>query len=301
MTSIDSMWTSATELARNYAGSFVNYLPELLGALVVMVVAVFAARIVAKLITRGVSHIEYQGPAMTLVVAAAKVAVLAVGAFLAMGVLGLDKTVTSLLAGVGVLGIALGFAFQDIAANVMSGTLMAFKPPFDVGDLVETNGHIGTIESMTLRFTSVRTFEGQLALLPNKDVLAKPLVNFSTTGERRIDVAVGVGYGTDLEVALDEATKAVGALSEADQDKPIEAFFTGFGASSIDMTVRFWLRLGNAQSNYMLARSNAVRAIKRAFDEVDINIPFPIRTLDMNEDVAQLLAAPRSGPRATGS
>lgn len=294
--------STITNWIAEWSTRFVDYLPELAGAAAVMVVAVLIARMVARLLTRGVDHIDYDGPAMTLIVAAAKVVVVSVGAFIAMGILGLDKTVTSLLAGVGVIGLALGFAFQDIAANLMSGTLMAFKPPFRVGDLVETNGYMGTIEEVSLRFTALRTFEGQVVMLPNKDVLSNPVVNFVTTGERRIDVAVGVGYDTDLDMALETAKKAVADLDVADDDQRIDAFCTSFGGSSIDLTVRFWLSLSNEQVNFMSARSRAIVAIKRAFDEKGIDIPFPIRTLDMGADVVEMFK-PSSGQRerATGT
>lgn len=207
------------------------------------------------------------------------IAVITAGLFIALGVLNLEKTVTSLLAGAGILGLAIGFAFQDIAANFLSGILMAFRKPLRTNDLVETNGFMGTVQHISIRTTILSTFQGQEVMIPNKDVFNNPIVNYTKSGNRRVDLAVGVSYGDDLQKVEDLVKKTVSGLDGVKQDKGVDLIYTEFGDSSINFTTVFWLKdIGHG--SYLKCRSEAIKAIKAAFDENDITIPFPIRTLD---------------------
>lgn len=206
-------------------------------------------------------------------------AVIAIGLFVALGVLKLDKTVTSLLAGAGILGLAIGFAAQNLAANLLSGAVISLRRPYREGDLIESSGHFGTVERIDMRLTRIRTPDGQVVLVPNKDMLEKPLVNYSTHRPRRVDLEVGVTYDADLETVRRVALEAVGGLETRQTGSEVEFFFTEFAASSIDFVVRFWID-NEGQAHYLSARSEALMRIKSALDANGIAIPFPIRTVD---------------------
>jgi small conductance mechanosensitive channel len=266
---------------RGWVEAAVQMLPNLIAALVILLLFAVASRLVSTLVLRAGRRSRLESELVGLLASTARVATLAVGVFVALGVLQLEKTVTSLLAGVGVIGLALGFAFQDIAANFMAGIIMALRRPFREGQLVETHGVMGFVKRVTLRATVVRNFEGQDVIIPNKDVLQNPIVNYEQSGERRVDVDVGVSYDDDLEKAKAVAVEAVEAVPERDGEREVSLVYNGFGSSSIDFTVRFWLA---DPSTFLVARSNAVMAIKKAFDENGITIPFPIRTLDVPSD-----------------
>ena len=208
-------------------------LPNIAVACVVLVAAAIASRVAAKLVRSTASHAAGNEQVVSLLAVLTRFAVAALGVFVALGILQLDKTVTSLLAGIGVVGLALGFAFQDIAQNFMSGVIMALREPFRLGDLVETHGTMGHVERVTLRATVLRNFDGQLVMIPNKDVLQNAITNFTRTGARRVDVAVGVSYADDLEQAAEAARKAVEGLADRDDERPIDVFYTGFGASTL--------------------------------------------------------------------
>ena len=128
------------------------------------------------------------------------------------------------------------------------------------------------------------------------------MINFSTTGKRRIDLGVGVSYGDDLDKARQLALEAVEAIPDRDPEGEVELFYQEFGSSSIDFVVRFWIDF-QRQSQYLKARSEAVMAIKKAFDAHGITIPFPIRTLDFGivggERLADTLAPFSSEKRAS--
>lgn len=254
-------------------------LPSIAAAVAVVVASSFAARWVEKLVLSVLERMTDNQPISHLLAKIASVATRIVGLFIALGLLQLDKTVTSLLAGVGVIGLALGFAFQDIAANFMSGIFMAIKRPFEPGDLVEVAGRKAVVESVDLRATVVTTLDGLWIQVPNKDVFQNPIINYTKTSSRRMDLAVGVGYGDDLVKAREVAIEAVQGVPGRDPDRDVELFYDGFGDSSINFELRVWLE-SSSQSDYRRARSEAVIAIKQAFDRANITIPFPIRTLD---------------------
>ena len=199
--------------------------------------------------------------------------------FTALNIIGLDKAVTTVLAGAGILGLALAFAFQDVAANFMSGIFMSFRRPFDVGDLVNVDDKMGRIEAINLRDTTLITLQGQRLIIPNKAVFQNTIENYSSTGKRRLDLSVGVSYGDDLAKVKSVVLAAIDALTEKDPNRKPELFYKEFGDSSINFDLRVWLRDVD-QLNYLEAQSEAIMIIKKAFDQNDITIPFPIRTLD---------------------
>lgn len=259
-------------------------LPNLVIALIIVVVGVFAAKWVQKAV-RGILHRTTRNePISELLGAVSRVAVIVIAAFVALGLLQLDKTVTSLLAGVGVIGLALGFAFQDIAANFMAGFMMALRRPFDVGDQVEVGGHMGRILQIQLRATELETLNGLNVLIPNKDVFQNPIVNYTQTPRRRLDLAVGTAYGDDMEKVRAVIIDAVANIPFRDSGRDTEVFFNAFGDSSINSSVRIWLT-ESGQRNFLCAQSEAMIAIKKAFDRESITIPFPIRTLDFGAGV----------------
>jgi small conductance mechanosensitive channel len=273
---------SLNDLLDKIAGwidGFVLLLPNLLVAVLVAIAFGLVARVVRGLVRRALGGVSAHTEVNNLLATVASLIVLATGIFVALGIIGLDKTVTSLLAGVGIIGLALGFAFQNIASNFVSGILLLTRRPFAANDVIKTNDFMGTVLDIDLRATIIRTFEGQLVTIPNSLVLENPIVNFTASGQRRIDLPVGVSYGDDLGKAKRVAIEAVETIEYRDTSRPVELFYEGFGDSSINFTLRFWIDF-KTQPDFLLARSDAVMKIKAAFDANEITIPFPIRTLD---------------------
>lgn len=193
--------------------------------------------------------------------------------------LNLDKTVTSLLAGAGIIGLALGFAFQDIATNFIAGFFMAVKRPFKIGQVIHCEGHSGVIKRIGIRTTEVTSFQGQEVIIPNKMLFQNPLINDSENIYKRIDLNVGVSYGEDLKRVRDVAIEAVENTPNRNKNRAIELVYLGFGDSSIDFRIMIWVEF-KSQIDFLKSQSEAIIAIKKAFDREDIMIPFPIRTLD---------------------
>ena len=127
--------------------------------------------------------------------------------------------------------------------------------------------------------TVVKTFQGLHVIIPNKEVFQNPLTNYTRTNERRIDLECGVSYGDDLEKVRKIAMDALKDKPFLLEGKDINLYFTSFGDSSINFKLMFRINYPG-QPGYMNAQSESIMALKKAFDENDISIPFPIRTLD---------------------
>ncbi len=259
--------------------ALIQNLPNIGVALVLLIAGWFVARGVRMAVRRGAVRYTDNTDLIRLAGTVAGVVVILGAGFLALSVMNLEKTVTTMLAGAGVIGLALGFAFQDTAANFISGVAMAIRKPFDEGDLVEIGDDLASVERIELRTTVLRRLDGPKVMIPNKTVFQNRIVNYSEGDGRRIELEVGVSYADDLENARKVALESVQRLDCVAEDRPIEFYWKEFGGSSINGVLRFWIDRA-VMSHFLDARSEAVMSLKKAFDEADITIPFPIRTLD---------------------
>lgn len=262
-----------------WLNDLIKLLPNILLASVILVLGFFAAKWIKVLADKLIKRVSANTALNNLFTSIIYVFVIGVTLFIVLRILHLDTAVTSILAGAGIVGLALAFAFQDIAANFISGIFISFRRPVNIGDIIKINDYMGKVEEINLRDTVVRTFQGQKVIIPNKDVFQNPIENFSLLGKRRLDLSVGVSYGDNLrrvkEITLN-AVKGIEGLSENDETT---LFFKEFGDSSINFVIRLWIS-SPEQPIYLEVGSEAVMRIKEAYDENDIMIPFPIRTLD---------------------
>ncbi|WP_338791336.1 mechanosensitive ion channel [Bernardetia sp. Wsw4-3y2] len=255
-------------------------LPNFILAIVVLLAFYFLAKGAKSLINKVLSKWVDNKNLLDLASQILFTIIILVGMFFALGVLNLDKTVTSLLAGAGVIGLALSFAFQDLATNFVSGVFITIQKPLRVGDLVETNDYTGIVKRIGLRAIDIEDFNGRYIIIPSKEVFQNPLVNYNETKYRRINLSVGVSYGDNMKEVrklLYNTVKAVKEVSTSHADVRID--FDGFGDSSINFIARFFIDKSDEKS-YKIAEVEVATAIKEAFDANDIMIPFPIRTLD---------------------
>lgn len=206
-----------------------------------------------------------------------KFLIISIGFVVALNVLQLDKAVTSFLAGLGIAGLAIGFAFQEIISNFFAGVVIVVNTPFKIGDIIRTSDVHGFVRGVKLRSTRIQTFDGRDVLVPNKNVLQNILINETKNGERRIGISVGVDYMSDLRAVQSIAQKAVTHLHNK-EDREIEILFSAFGDSAIQLNIFYWIDLSK-DLDYLTAISEGVIAIQEAFNKNNINMPFPVRTL----------------------
>ncbi len=293
------IWGILSDKLHGWVRDGVAIFPNLIVAVVVMAVFQITSKLISGFLDRFLQR-HTEDPAIAkLIATTVRLMILFFGLFTALGILNLEKTVGSLLAGAGVLGLAIGFAFQEIAANFFSGILIALRKPFAPGDIVQIDKFIGKVRELTLRTTNIVTFDGLEVLIPNKDMFTKPATNFTSLPGRRIQLDVGVSYAADLRKVENIALSALESIQGRLSDRPIEFYYTSFGDSAINFRVFIWIEYpaGNWANVTM---HQAIIALKEAFEKNKISIPFPIRTLDFG-DGASLRAALFPTPEAAAA
>lgn len=268
-----------TEKLQVWLDTLILNIPNLIIATLLVLTAIFLHKYVKRAVMKATSKYAQNPTISNLFSNLTTVFYVIIIGILILTIFSLNSTINKFLATAGVLGLAVGLALQDPMTNLFSGVSMSVRNLYTIGDLVESNGHFGTIVDIDLRSTKLKVPSGQIVVIPNKDVIQNPLKNYSTSGQRRIDLQCGVSYGDDLEKVEKVVLDAIGQLKNVDNDQPQEIVFTEFGDSSINFTVRYWLK-NPSQLDYLVEKSEGIKAIKYAFDMHDIMIPFPIRTLD---------------------
>jgi len=256
----------------------VRFIPNIFIALLILVIFRYLASYVSRIVSGLLGKASHNIALVSLISAITKIAIVMTGVFFALGILGLEKTVASLVAGAGVLALAIGFAFQDLTANFISGAFIAIQRPIKVGDVIETNGFKGRVKSIGLRSVKLDNFAGQQVELPSKDIFQKPIVNFTYSGEMRVSLTCGVSYHDDLSAVEALAIVTIKNLDFLSAIRQVEFNYTRFGESSIDFEIQFWI--DQSKTGQGTAKSVAIKAIKKAFDDNKISIPYPMRTVE---------------------
>jgi small-conductance mechanosensitive channel len=181
-----------------------------------------------------------------------------------------------LLIGAGFAGIVLGMAARQTLGAVIAGFVLMFSRPFEIGDWVKIGDNDGIVTDITIVNTRLQTFDGEYVMLPNDYVGSNEVVNRSRKGRLRIHVEVGVDYGTDVEYAIDVAKEAMSDLEDILTVPRPQVVVKEFGASSVLLDLRFWIDKPSARRRCR-AQTAVITAVKSAFDEAGVKIPFPQR------------------------
>ncbi len=279
MNYLDDAYQIITSKIGNWVDQVVSMLPNFVIAVLIIVLFYIAARLIASLVSKTLSRFSNNVAIIKLVVSLSRIIIMTAALFIALGILELEKTVTSLLAGVGIVGLAIGFAFKDTIANFLSGIYIAIKSTVNVGDIMQFNDHYGTVKSIGLRAVKIQTFQGQEVVIPNRLIFEDIYTHYTISNERRIDLNVGISYGEDLQRVEDLTLEAIKSIDYLKKNKPIDLYYMEFGDSSINFAIRYWVRF-EKQTDYLRALSDGIKRIKSTYDKNGITIPFPIRTLD---------------------
>lgn len=183
-----------------------------------------------------------------------------------------------LLAGLGFFSVAVGFAFQDILENTLSGVLLLFREPFHSGDQISVDGNEGTVERITIRETQIRQYDGQLLVVPNRDVYKNAIRVQTSKADRRVEFTIGVDYHEDLDhvqqIIVDALHSTVGVRSAPEPTALVSLLNT----STIDFVARFWVDSGQADALVTLDR--AIREVKERLVAEGVEMPSDIVMLD---------------------
>jgi small-conductance mechanosensitive channel len=218
--------------------------------------------------------------------------VLGIGFVFAIAAAGIDLSRLALL--VGAFGVGLGFGLQTVVNNFVSGLILLFERPIQVGDTIQVGELLGEVTRIGIRASRVRTFDGAEVIVPNGQLISSEVVNWTLSDRlRRLEVDIGVAYGTDpkpvLEILVDAAKGQSGVLPDPEP----HSLFRGFGDSSLDFTLRFWTA---DFENFLRVKSQVTVAVNDAIVEAGIEIPFPQRDLHVRSvepSVANMVAGKR--------
>ena len=194
-----------------------------------------------------------------------------------LGKLGVN--IAPIVAGLGVTGFILGFAFQESLGNLASGLMIAINEPFKIGDYVIVAGLEGVVTKVDMMMTELATADNKKVVIPNKSAWGSPIVNFSALGRRRVDIQIGIDYGCDVTKAIRIALETLPTVPGVLADPAPAVFIAQLADSAVTLNVRPW----SDGANYWNVYNDAQVAIKSAFEKNGIDIPFPQLTVHMDK------------------
>ncbi len=239
-------------------------------AAAILIAALWLSGFVKKRITKlGLIYEELDDTLFLFLASLAKYAILAIAIVFVLSRFGIQTT--SLVALLGVAGLAIGLALQGTLSNLAAGVMLLGFRPFKIGDYIDVGGHSGTVKAITLFTTEIATPDNIQIIIPNGDIWASSIRNYSHYDHRRCDIVIGVSYDTDLKKAETVLRKVIEADARALQEPEPFVKVTNLGDSSVDFTLRVWVTAGE----YANLKFALLQAIKEEFDREEIDIPYP--------------------------
>ena len=245
-------------------------------ALAILVAGYFAIKYGSYLLHKALTKAEEGRHALVVrfVTSVAEKVAWAFVAVMALEKLGVD--VGPIIAGLGVTGFILGFAFQESLGSLASGLMIAINQPFKVGDFVSVAGNDGTITALDMMAVTLATPDNRKITIPNKAAWGQPIVNFSALDKRRVEIIVGIAYGSDISLAKRTALETVKSVPGVLADPAPMAEVKSLDDSSVTLVVRCWTK----NSDFWKVYFAGIQGVKEAFDKAGVEIPF--RQMDVN-------------------
>ncbi|NNK62379.1 MAG: mechanosensitive ion channel [Gemmatimonadetes bacterium] len=246
---------------------------KVLGALAVVMLGRIVAGWLRSIARKGLTRADFDA---TLVPFLANLAFIAIMTFVLISAAGLvGIPVTSFIAVIGAAGLAIALAFQGTLSNFSSGIMLLTFRPFKVGDLVEAGGVKGVVQEIGIFTTTIHTPDNVRIIVPNTTVSGSTIKNFSANPTRRIDLVMGVGYGDDLNLAIETIRTVLGEDDRVLADPAPQVAVSELGDSSVNIVVRPWVD----GEDYWGARFDLTKALKERLEAAGCEIPFPQRDL----------------------
>lgn len=270
--------TNVQNKVTGFAMYFWNHLPDWIAGALFIFGSIILARIASRIVADKISARLEKGQEEAEVIAGrgTYTIVLALGVTVGLKIAGID--LTTILAAV---AFGIGFALRDLILNFLSGVLILIQRQFTIGDFIKVGDQIGKVVDIQTRATVLRGIDGTKVIIPNSELFTKRVISYTTNPTRRFEIIVGVSYETDLELALKAALKTLKNQPFILKDPNPGVIVTEFTNSSINLSLRFWL---TSRENWLRRRSQIIVALKKEFDRVGINIPFPLQTIVFDKD-----------------
>lgn len=263
-------------------GDFRLSVLTLLTALVVIGVLLTFARLISQATASTIRKNEDISPSMqVLAVKGVQLAMYGIAFYLGVKAVGIDLTGLAVLSGA--IGVGLGFGLQKVVSNLVSGVIILLDKSIKPGDVISLGETFGWIQTLGARYASVVTRDGKEYLIPNEDLITGQVVNWSHSNDFvRLDIYFGTAYSDDPHRVRKLAIEAASGVDRVLSIKPPVCHIIGFGDSSVDYILRFWIR--DPTGGLTNIRGNVYLALWDTFQEHDISIPFPQREVRLLED-----------------
>ena len=254
------------------ANGFFLQLPNILGALVFLVLAWIGGKLLARWISRLFGHRD-RIDLGALLGSIAFGAVMVLALLISAAIVFPSVQPSNVLSTLGIGSVAIGFAFKDILQNLLAGLLLLVNRPYRRGDQIKVKDYEGTVEHIESRATLIKTYDGRRVIIPNADVYTSPVIVNTAFANRRDQYDVGIGYGDDVEAACRVFVAAVAACDGVLDEPGPEALPWGLDASTVTVRVRWWA--ASLRTEQVHVRARVILAVRRVAREYGIDLPYP--------------------------
>ncbi|MGI8560678.1 MAG: mechanosensitive ion channel family protein [Luteimonas sp.] len=265
LANLDAEWKA---LALSYGLKF-------LGGVLVLLIGLRIVKWVSGLAEKGLTRAQVEPTAVMFLRKVAYVILLVVLILAVLQVFGVPMT--SMIAVLGAAGLAIGLALKDSLSNIASGVMLVTLKPFKVGDMVNINGEMGKVESVSIFQTCLRGADNQVIVLPNSLVTTDSIINLTPDVKRRIALVIGIGYDDDIDKARAAALEVIRADGRVLAEPPADVLVYELGDNSVNLGIRCHV----ANADYFTTKCELTERIKKAFDREGITIPYPQRDVHM--------------------
>ncbi len=259
-------------------GSFTITVGDVVLFVITIWIAVMVSRLIRFVLEEDVyPRVDIGGGVSYAVSTMLHYTIIVLGFLLAVAALGVDFSNFALIAGA--VGIGIGFGLQNIINNFVSGLILLFERPVKVGDTVQIKAHTGSLKQIGLRASVLRTVGGSDVIVPNSQLISEEVINWTMLDEqRRVDIPVGVAYGTDPVRVIEILSKVTEGVPDILLEPAPRALFLNFGDNSLDFELRLWT---DQTDRWVALRSEMMVAVHNALEQAGIEIPFPQRDLHL--------------------
>ncbi len=243
-------------------------LPLLIIALIILIVGILVSKLVAKIVGKAVSKSNVNGTAKSFLVSLIKIILYITVVIMALSVL--NVPMSSIITILGAAGLAISLALQNCLSNLSGGFIILFTKPFNAGDTIELEGSVGKVRDIGIFYTKIVTFDNKTVFIPNGKVSDAKIINYTETPTRRIDLSFDISYGADFYKAREVILAIIAQEKLILKDPAPTVRMSSHNSSSVSIDVLVWVN----NDDYLTEKYNMTEAVKAAFNENDIEIPF---------------------------
>lgn len=261
------------ELIENYSDKIIElvlfYTPKLIGAIITLIIGLWVVKRITKLVKNTMTKREVDAslqPFLVGIVSSLLKVILIISVLSMLGI-----AMTSFIAILGAVGLAVGMALSGTLQNFAGGVIILLLKPFKVGDVIDAQGYIGSVESIQIFNTILKTPDNKTIIIPNGGLSTSAMVNYSTEANRRVDWTFGIGYGDNIDAARSILMDILDADERIFKDPAPFVQVSALADSSVNLATRVWVKSGDYWGVYM----ETMEKVYNEFNAKGINIPFP--------------------------